>query len=704
MKIKIENHTIEIPYNPYKSQLISIKTIINAITTQKNAIIESPTGTGKSLSIICGALSPINNSTIYICSRTHKQLDQLVQQLKKSEYRPNISIYSSRAFSCIHPKLIRVPDKNLACKDLIKMNQCVYYSNKDKLAKHMDSFVDKVFDIEDLCNEGKKLLGCPYYASTKIAEKAKVIFAPYNYLIDPNIRKSMAISLKNAVVIIDEAHNIDDVCRSAGSCEINTKLLDILLSEIVSVLRKGQCKSKTQIMDFVNFFKMINNEIKDIDQKNLKKNIIKTETSKVNDLKSTLLNKNNRRLEITKKGDEILSFLENMGITPDYLKNIRSSLTTINTNNEMSITFLQNVENIVFVIENIFRLSKSYCMHLIRKGTSGKKLITVDFDLNFYLMDASVIFKPFSDKCNSVILLSGTLTPFENVKSELGVDFPYSVTAPHVISEKNLFVRRIVGEEFLGTYNFNNTDSYLKEIVNVVVKVARTVNGGVLVFVPSYSFIDNLKRVINRLKENIGGKENKTNTIENKINSKYEFSDCTKNGKIAKVFNNYDKLDSLTFLYESKVNQNEFETLLSCHETLTKRKNSSSILICVYRGRASEGVDFKDSLARAVIAVGIPYPNVKDTQVMFKREFNDKYKPGSNWYEVQAFRAVNQAIGRVVRHINDWGSIFFVDTRYKHLRNVNMISSWARGPNVNRLEDCENELKVFVKEHFDDKD
>lgn len=48
-------------------------------------------------------------------------------------------------------------------------------------------------------------------------------------------------------------------------------------------------------------------------------------------------------------------------------------------------------------------------------------------------------------------------------------------------------------------------------------------------------------------------------------------------------------------------------------------KNNGSLLIAVYRGRASEGLDFSDNYARAVIAIGIPYPNVKDVQVNFFR-------------------------------------------------------------------------------------
>jgi Fanconi anemia group J protein len=43
--------------------------------------------------------------------------------------------------------------------------------------------------------------------------------------------------------------------------------------------------------------------------------------------------------------------------------------------------------------------------------------------------------------------------------------------------------------------------------------------------------------------------------------------------------------------------------------------NNGAVLFAVYRGRASEGLDFSDNYARAVIAIGIPYPNLKDVQV-----------------------------------------------------------------------------------------
>ena len=45
------------------------------------------------------------------------------------------------------------------------------------------------------------------------AENAELIFCPYNYLLDPVIRRAVQIDLEDAVIILDEAHNIEDICR-----------------------------------------------------------------------------------------------------------------------------------------------------------------------------------------------------------------------------------------------------------------------------------------------------------------------------------------------------------------------------------------------------------------------------------------------------------------------------------------------------------
>ena len=51
---------------------------------------------------------------------------------------------------------------------------------------------------------------------------------------------------------------------------------------------------------------------------------------------------------------------------------------------------------------------------------------------------------------------------------------------------------------------------------------------------------------------------------------------------------------------------------------------------------------------------------------------------GAEWYSQQAHRAVNQAIGRVIRHRFDYGAILFLDSRFGEPRNQIGISKWIR--------------------------
>ena len=53
-------------------------------------------------------------------------------------------------------------------------------------------------------------------------------------------------------------------------------------------------------------------------------------------------------------------------------------------------------------------------------------------------------------------------------------------------------------------------------------------------------------------------------------------------------------------------------------------------------------------------------------------------KSGKIWYNLQAYRAVNQAIGRVIRHRNDFGGIFLCDERFAQNSIKNQLPCWVR--------------------------
>ncbi|ONM40967.1 Regulator of telomere elongation helicase 1 [Zea mays] len=102
----------------------------------------------------------------------------------------------------------------------------------------------------------------------------------------------------------------------------------------------------------------------------------------------------------------------------------------------------------------------------------------------------------------------------------------------------------------------------------------------------------------------------------------------------------------------------------------------------------SEGLDFADRAGRAVIVTGMPFATPTDAKVRLKREYLDKQGTPSNkntkmltgeeWYVQQAARAVNQAVGRVIRHRHDYGAIIYCDERFVWPNYQSQMSYWLR--------------------------
>ena len=104
-----------------------------------------------------------------------------------------------------------------------------------------------------------------------------------------------------------------------------------------------------------------------------------------------------------------------------------------------------------------------------------------------------------------------------------------------------------------------------------------------------------------------------------------------------------------------------------------------------------------------------------------KKEYNDQLaRSGSNsgkaidgrrWYEIQAFRAINQALGRCLRHSGDWGAILLVDERWDEGSNLTNVSKWLRkmarpmGGEYDRYsEELRNFLEVNEQKYKDERE
>ncbi|CAK0889248.1 unnamed protein product [Prorocentrum cordatum] len=135
---------------------------------------------------------------------------------------------------------------------------------------------------------------------------------------------------------------------------------------------------------------------------------------------------------------------------------------------------------------------------------------------------------------------------------------------------------------------------------------------------------------------------------------------------------------------------------LDDHQRAVER-DGSCVFFGVYRGRASEGISLSDDSVRGVVCVGIPLAPLRP-EVRLRRDYRNALAQaapapgaprgpaqarlsGDDWYQLQAHRAVNQALGRVIRHREDYGVCALVDWRWTargSLRAVRYLPLWLR--------------------------
>jgi hypothetical protein len=82
--------------------------------------------------------------------------------------------------------------------------------------------------------------------------------------------------------------------------------------------------------------------------------------------------------------------------------------------------------------------------------------------------------------------------------------------------------------------------------------------------------------------------------------------------------------------------------------------------------------------ATQLIMAPPPPKVVTNTVISNKNKITPLKLDGQGWYNQSASRAVNQAMGRIIRHKSDWGAVFLLDDRFQYERQKSQLSSWLR--------------------------
>jgi chromosome transmission fidelity protein 1 len=677
----------DFPGTPYEIQQQFMSSLYTCLSSYKVGIFESPTGTGKSLSLICSsfkwlkdhksrlctdenfsgsqswvndppsssaALAEITNTLqavdepqkpepkalvkLIYASRTHSQLDQFLNEIKKTHYKDNTSVIrlGSRNQLCVNPELSSFKGRSLIdykCKELIDPNaasSCPYFKSNNVLKKHC---LETVSDIEELVSFGRSHRACPFFATRAAIPAAEVILAPYNLVLNKRSREAIGLDLSDSVLIIDEAHNIVEAMGDCYSASLTKPQAEASLQALRSYYDRFASKvGARSAMCLDQIISVIQGIISFMVQHCASK------TPSVVNIGNFLIDCRLERIDLFK----LIMFVEEF----EMIRKV-TNLAEKGGNKACVASLPLTVEFLRTLCDDV---------------SAGKILVNANEEpgIRYLLLDPKNKFRELALTARCIVLAGGSMEPkaeilglFSNLPQEKIMKF----TCDHVIAPSNLLLGVVGkgdgGASFRFTYDNRDNARLMTELGDLLCQLTGLVPNGVVVFVPSYFFLSKLRIFME------------------------------KSGMLGRI-----KTRKEVFF------DNKEENLLETFSA--KAKNPGAMLFAVVRGKLSEGINFSDHLGRCVVIIGMPYLNRTDVEIQEKMRFLDATGGefnGRQFYEASCHKAINQSIGRVIRHKNDYAVVLLVDDRYSQC--MDRRPKWMMQNLIPRQVDWKQSVQTF---------
>ncbi|KAL4729745.1 ATP-dependent DNA helicase chl1 [Fusarium chlamydosporum] len=619
------------------------------------------------------------------------KLSQFITELRRPSFPPSLPTslakkeeakteavkllpLSSRQRLCINPSVSRlgsVQAINDRCSELQqpKSGQKCPFVPKDDLVSQTHQFRDSALatlpDIEDLHQLGKSLAVCPYYASRTALPGAEIITLPYPLLLQKSARDALGVKLEGSVVIVDEAHNIMDAVANVHAAEI--KLSD---------LRRGRGMLGVYVKRFGKKLKGVN---------------------RVN------VGRVGRVIEgLSEWLDGALKFKQEHGIVdPNDLTRPKgidqiNMFELIQYIQESKLAF--KIESYISHVESedagtkaprsstpVLHSLVSFLVALTNLSSEGRifyqkiKGPTPDIQLSYLLLSPTHAFSSIASSARAVVLAGGTMSPFDDYKDHLfpslDSDKVTTLSCGHVIPPENLCVWTLASSRpgappFEFSFQKRGDPEMINQLGLTILNLCSLVPDGVVIFFPSYGYLDEVVAV-------------------------WQKSQGTTAQSV------WDRLGARKALFKETRGASSEEVLQEYSDAILGEKSNGkgALLLSVVGGKMSEGINFSDRLGRCVIVIGLPYPNIASPDWKAKIEYietttqNNLVAQGiakeeavikakqtaRDFYENACMRAVNQSIGRAIRHRGDYAAIVLVDRRYGTERIRGKLPGWIRG-------------------------
>ncbi|KAF3012065.1 hypothetical protein G7054_g7664 [Neopestalotiopsis clavispora] len=688
MKFFIDDLPVLFPYpRVYPEQYAYMCDLKKTLDAGGHCVLEMPSGTGKTVSLLSLIVAyqqhyPESRKLIY-CSRTMSEIEKALAELKAlmkfrtqelghaEEFR-GLGL-TSRKNLCLHPSVKREKSGAIVdarCRSLTagfvkekkekgeNVDVCVYHDNLDLLEPH-NLIPNGVWTLEGLLRYGEDHKQCPYFTARRMMQYCNVIIYSYHYLLDPKIAERVSKEFsKDCIVVFDEAHNIDNVCIESLSQDITEDSLRKATRGAQNLERKINEMRETDKAQLESEYQKLVEGLRDQDEAR-QEDAFMSNPVLPDDLLKEAVPGNIRRAE------HFVAFLKR------FIEYLKSRMKTRRVTSETPTFFLDHLREHTFIEKKPLRFCAERLTSLVRTleltniedyqtlqevatfatlvatYEKGFLLILEPFEsdtaevpnpvLHFTCLDAAIAIKPVFDRFSSVIITSGTISPLEMYPKMLGFSAVIMQSYTMTLARKSflpMIVTRGSDQAPVSTsFQVRNEPSVVRNYGNLLTEFARVTPDGMVVFFPSYLYMES----------------------------------------IISMWQGMGILDQVwkykLILVETPDAQ---ETSLALETYRTACCNGrGAVLLCVARGKVSEGIDFDHHYGRTVLCMGVPFQYTESRILKARLEFlRETYRIRENdFLSFDAMRHAAQCLGRVLRGKDDYGIMVLADRRFQKKRD-----------------------------------
>ncbi|KAJ2448559.1 ATP-dependent DNA helicase chl1 [Coemansia sp. RSA 2336] len=672
---------------------------------------------------------------IIYASRTHSQLQQFVSEIKRTRYGKSIKcvVLGSRAQLCTNATVRRacgsVQALNEKCTEMQqqKGTRCPQLPVQHLPMLDFKQAMQKVADIEDTVMEARQRGVCAYYGARSCVRQAHVVALPYNMLLTQGARDALGVQLDGNVVIVDEAHNLVDTILATHSALLSQPtvalLLDLLQRYFKRFWQRLRGSNVVHIRHTIALLRALHKHMQAHAQATTDDVLVRGVNQFLHEARADHINvfKVDRYLKESKIGRKLNMFADRSTDTCDGSKRTCAESQAVRTDAASSsqvapATAVAALETFIGCIGSPDRTGARIVVRRQKNPRSGEKYA----EITYVLMDPSEAFGELRRQARAVVLAGGTMTPATDIVEQLLPKFgrlsrsdcterelskldPDNVRLfawPHVVAPSHICAMVVeagpTNAPLRFTFQDQQSQTCFRESGWALASLCNVVPGGVVVFFPSHSLLSRMLQ---------------------------EWRSCGIVERISK---------RKQLIAESGNDGSSQDVLAKYVECVRKPGSLGAVLLSVVGGRLSEGINFSDDLGRAVVMIGLPFPSLASPELNERLAYYESIgqqqeQPGRldgslalaaasksysmgprarQLYESLCMRAVNQSIGRAIRHRGDYAAIVFFDLRYAEPRISTKLPSWITGSRadqpVKRLKfgPAMSQIASFFKQDF----